>query len=57
MSLSERDTKANDSTDIEFSGITSRQAVAQAYQELLVDQASQPDKIFIGGHELKHLES
>jgi hypothetical protein len=56
MSVSQSDTKMNNSIDIEPSGSYSRQAITQAYQELLANQASQPDKIFIGGHELKHLD-
>jgi len=42
--------------DIEASGLPPKHAVTQAYQVLLTDQASHPDKIFVTGHELRHLD-
>ncbi|KAG9193419.1 hypothetical protein G6011_03454 [Alternaria panax] len=56
MSASEGDTKVNESMDVESSGSSPRRTVARAYQQLLTDQVSQPDRIFIGGDELKHLD-
>jgi len=56
MSITDGNTKVNDSIDTESPGSFQRQAVVLAYQELLTDQASQPDKIFLAGHEIQHLD-
>jgi len=56
MSITESSSKMRESIGIETSGLPPKHAVTQAYQELLTDQASQPDKIFVTGHELRHLD-
>jgi hypothetical protein len=33
-----------------------RLAVRQRYEELLIDKASQPDKVFVDGYELRDLD-
>ena len=56
MSITELGSKTHESIDIETSGLPPKQAVTQAYRELLTDQASQPDKVFVAGSELRHLD-
>jgi hypothetical protein len=56
MTAPELDPKVDPFVDPDSVDPSQRQAVTQQYHELLTAQASQPDKIFISGHELQHLD-
>jgi hypothetical protein len=56
MSASDFDAKPEAAVDVCPSS-SQRLAVKQRYEQLLIDQASQPDKIFVDGYELQDLDS
>lgn len=55
--MDQLDDKNESSLDVSSHDRPQREVVEARYHELLAEQASAPDKVFISGYEMRHLDT